>query len=783
MASARRHQTIRFRNTRERSIWLIATAAAAAASWAIAKVLEWPVGIQATLAGLAALVVVVIPELRLRFARSDKVAQTLMKVPLPNHGTLPRVNSLSLSFFGVHEAQTSVPYIDRDTQKVVDPALRAREPLLIVGHSMAGKTRLAAEALKRVLPEAPLLPPPTTSILRTLVDDGLRLEGVVIWFDDLEIYLKGDNGLDLALLNRIVADGAIVVATIRRNELNNFRPVNDDHPEQWKVIERFRQAPLLRQLSATEVSKANERIADPRVLEAMQRYGLAEYLGGGPDAIARFEDGDVTQPIGYALVRAAVDWQRTGRARLISLEDLKRALPGYLETRPDVSTNDEAIAVALNWATQRINETVSLLRLHEQRGPDADDVGRFYEAFDYVVDVVVERSISSENREFPIPIVMWQIATSEASVVERSDVARAADRYFIPRSAIMAQLAAWLSSSDEKGPAGVLLTGVGGSGKTTVLRQLHELWTRLASPQNVGGTISHPSRNLVPATVSHLELDDLDVEGFGARLCASLGIAPFVWGPQPSRGAATRRFSNYLRDALIQRGETILVTLDNLEASRDMEAVSGLLVTVGDVARPAIRMVVATRGTPSAFTDWLIIPVGSPSEDELTSFLRQHLRDSLLGINESPAFLEDVVRWIADRSGGNLLAANLLSNLITTQGAPSIQELDRQFEEANDRLGARLADALPVQLDVLGDDRAAAIVLLKVLSGRYSPMEESDLLQELEGAHQIGRAQSARALRALQGFGVLERSKSMDDESCYAVHEVVRRSILEHLIR
>ena len=58
-------------------------------------------------------------------------------------------------------------------------------------------------------------------------------------------------------------------------------------------------------------------MTDPPILDAVQHCGLAEFLGGGPVAVEKFEHGETTEPVGYALVRVAVDWRRSGLTRAI----------------------------------------------------------------------------------------------------------------------------------------------------------------------------------------------------------------------------------------------------------------------------------------------------------------------------------------------------------------------------------------------------------------------------------------------------------------------------------
>jgi hypothetical protein len=169
----------RFRSHRDRAWWLLAVAAGAAAAWAVAQVLNWPVAARAMLAGLAAIVAVVVPELRALGARADRRAELLAGLEEPGPGlALPRVGDVPLHKWRVHAARTVVPFIPRDAETAVDAALQARRPLLLIGHSMA--PRLATQ-LTGALPQTPPLPGtptrPRSSAVSTRRRLGTTLEG------------------------------------------------------------------------------------------------------------------------------------------------------------------------------------------------------------------------------------------------------------------------------------------------------------------------------------------------------------------------------------------------------------------------------------------------------------------------------------------------------------------------------------------------------------------------------------------------------------------------------
>src|SRR5439155_24679382 len=134
-------------------------------------------------------------------------------------------------------------------------------------------------------------------------------------------------------------------------------------------------------LTEAELGRVRASVDDPGVLAAVDHYGLAEYLGAGPEALDKFEEGEIVNSVGQALVRAAVDWRRTGLTRPVSQQILATMLPAYLTDRVDVPRTNQVIDNGLVWATAKINETVALL------GPVfVGSDGPTFEAFDYLVD-------------------------------------------------------------------------------------------------------------------------------------------------------------------------------------------------------------------------------------------------------------------------------------------------------------------------------------------------------------------------------------------------------------
>ena len=320
-------------------------------------------------------------------------------------GQLPRVRDVGQDQLRVHASRVEVPYIERDQQDKLEEAVGPGRAALVVGHSMSGKTRLAAEVVKRKFPDALLLTAESGEALRELFDRGLDPEDLVVWLDDLERFL-GVDGLTIGLLDRLITGRAIMVATIRTLQREAYRPSDKLRSREWEVLQRFSEISLQRRLTGPELGRVQAAVNDPGILGAVNHYGLAEYLGAGPEALDKFEKGEIANPVGRALVRAAIDWHRTDIRRPVSQQILIAMLPTYLADRPDVPRTEEIIKQGLEWATTKINETVALLG---QIFTSSNEP--LFEAFDYLVDELAHHTTS-------IPDAMWDLALEQEEATD-----------------------------------------------------------------------------------------------------------------------------------------------------------------------------------------------------------------------------------------------------------------------------------------------------------------------------------------------------------------------------
>lgn len=304
---------------------------------------------------------------------------------------------------GVHpsarDESGQVPaYVARDVDDQVDEALRAGGFVLLSGESTAGKTRVAYEAARRVLPDHHLVAPASRDAVRTVVETVADQRRCLVWLDDVERFF-GAHGLTVPMLDRMLAADAVVLGTIRVAELDRFgarHETDSDDRDGWRaareVLRRAVEIPLPRRWSAPELDRAS-RSTDERVRSALRMtdtFGLAELLADGPELARDWQNAwrPGGHPRGAALVAAAVDCRRAGLSDPVSVDLLAKLAEHYLDARGGATLRPEPLDDALSWARKPARGASSLLL------PAGDD--RVL-AFDYLIDLVTE----------PVPVPVW----------------------------------------------------------------------------------------------------------------------------------------------------------------------------------------------------------------------------------------------------------------------------------------------------------------------------------------------------------------------------------------
>ncbi|MDX3192071.1 tetratricopeptide repeat protein [Streptomyces sp. MN03-5084-2B] len=286
------------------------------------------------------------------------------------------------------------PYVLRDCWRELRDAVADGGFVLLVGDSAAGKTRVAYEAVRAVLPDYVLVAPTTRESLGTVLPAVLRQRRCVVWLDDLERFL-GADGLTAAMTARMLGDGGrdvLLLATMRTAEYDRYSARKQDTlgpgRETWRagreVLELARLIEVRREWSEAELQLACVYIDDPRIRLALRqcpRFGLAEALAAGPELAHDWRNAwrAGAHPRGAALVAAAVDCRRAGMHDPVPDRLLAELAEAYLARRQGPLLRPEPVAEALAWAVDVSHGTSSLLVPTSQPG--------CYLAFDYLIDL------------------------------------------------------------------------------------------------------------------------------------------------------------------------------------------------------------------------------------------------------------------------------------------------------------------------------------------------------------------------------------------------------------
>jgi uncharacterized protein len=391
----------------------------AAAAWAVLQQLN----VGAVWTGVGAVAAAALPgvlaEVRARSDRHEELERRLVGLlRLWTREGGPRVSAVAdMVALGVTPAAArtsraesaslagrATPYVRRTVDDTLDAALDHSQLVVLVGDSKAGKSRTAFEAMRRQFSDRLLLVPASKQALAQLAALEVAVPAAVLWLDELDTYL-GADGLTVQVLEQLADAGPItILGTMRSAQYARYRAEQEMTVLERKVLERATVLKLPRLLDGAEQRRAAEQAHDPRIaaaLDHLDRYGLAEYLAAGPALVDRWRNGQSVEvePVGAAIVTAAVDWRRVGRTSPMPLAVLEHLYPVYLEDRAPARQTAEAFTQGLGWATQRVFATAALL---------AEEPGGLV-AFDYLVDHAQQQ----ESARVPDPT--WEVALAHCT--------------------------------------------------------------------------------------------------------------------------------------------------------------------------------------------------------------------------------------------------------------------------------------------------------------------------------------------------------------------------------
>ncbi len=243
-----------------------------------------------------------------------------------------RLNSLL-----IHRSDRDVDeYVRRDAHDKLHALLKERTPVLVEGPSMAGKTRLVVEVLRKEWPDARVLFPKSEGDMEKLLKKWQRpIRNTIIFLDELKHFL-GKEEFTLGVLNTWIDDSCAVVATTTRMNYTRWRAELDSKFPGWEIVNRFHTLPLEAKLSNTEL-EAVRNTSYAKDLASIEQLGLGRVLGRAEDIRRRFTSALASHQGRAGLVKAAVDWSRVGlgSASKEALLTLAKAYDEDLWEEPD----------------------------------------------------------------------------------------------------------------------------------------------------------------------------------------------------------------------------------------------------------------------------------------------------------------------------------------------------------------------------------------------------------------------------------------------------------------
>ena len=276
---------------------VVVAGAAAVAKWPHAW--WWLIVATAAAAALATPAVSAVTSAAERRADTSRRIRTGFQDTTGNDGgVLPDVAHANLET-RVHRAVLPIPYIPRDEEDQVRQYLLAGKPVLIVGSSMAGKTRMASAVIAKMFGSKFVIIPDSKTALASLDAADIPIEGTVVWLDDIDRLIGTDGITDGAL--RRLAGANVVVATIRATEYDRYQPTDQLRRPEWDVLSIFEHVFISRKLSAREQQSLATLVEDPQIRERIHQIGIGEYAGAAGRIAEALRLGAVgTDGIGYA---------------------------------------------------------------------------------------------------------------------------------------------------------------------------------------------------------------------------------------------------------------------------------------------------------------------------------------------------------------------------------------------------------------------------------------------------------------------------------------------------
>ena len=252
-------------------------------------------------------------------------------------------------------AEVRDEYVPRPgIDEALDRAFAEHDFVIAVGDSASGKTRSMVELLRRRVPGARVIVPsaePTAPVKLSRLDLGSP-DGVnVLWLDDIHRFL-GLNGIDLKTLDRLRKQNppVKVVGTLtgqRFREIQSRRGEDNASRMPSLVLNRAAIVDIPSRSDSDELASARAHYPD----EDFSERGIGQTLVAAAALDDMYLHGRTAEPYGWAVLQAAIDWQRTGLDTAAGRSALRRMAGIYLTEEQRAGFGEPEFAAALRWAT------------------------------------------------------------------------------------------------------------------------------------------------------------------------------------------------------------------------------------------------------------------------------------------------------------------------------------------------------------------------------------------------------------------------------------------------
>jgi tetratricopeptide (TPR) repeat protein len=326
-----------------------------------------------------------------------------------------RVQDVRARHIGVHAAIQSpgttgeLPtYVPREIDQALREDLTAGMTsgcfLLLIGGSSVGKTRTLYEAVLAVMPGWWLVQP---ADVQEITAAAVAPTGrTVLWLDELQRYLGGENGLRASCVRTLVRAGVVVIGTLWSSEYSTRSVLRSDgaddpHARDRELLDMAQVIDVADDFTEAENRSARSAAeVDLRIRAALDSGdgGLTQVLAAGPEMVRSWEQ--APDPYSRAVLTAAIDARRVGVTSHLTEDVIAAAVPGYLTPAQRATAPADWLRRALNCATTPVHGAAAALGTipGDAMGQTAGHV---------VADFLFQHARQA-RRTSPIPTTAWQ---------------------------------------------------------------------------------------------------------------------------------------------------------------------------------------------------------------------------------------------------------------------------------------------------------------------------------------------------------------------------------------